>query len=276
MNQVVFLKLGGSLITDKTQPYTPRLDKLAELVSEIGNFLTREPDLHLILGHGSGSFGHYAVKDHLQPHSFHLPADSREPIENKPYWQGFSEVWYWASQLNRHVMDALNTAKIPAIAFAPSALTASADGIITHWDLTSLHSALMAGVIPVIYGDIVFDSVRGGTILSTEKLMSYLAQDLLPQRILLAGLEQAVWADFPTRLRKVDKLTPHTYENLSGAVGGSHGPDVTGGMSSKVEEMLRLVQKLPELTVQIFSGEQSGNLGKVLRGEVVGTLLLGN
>jgi len=276
MDQVVFLKLGGSLITDKTQPYTPRLVKLAELVSEIGTFLTSKPDLHLILGHGSGSFGHFAVKDYLQHHSFDPHRDIQEPIENKPYWQGFSEVWYWASQLNRHVMDALHTAHIPAIAFAPSALTASFDDIITHWDLTSLHSALRAGVIPVIYGDIVFDTVRGGTILSTEKLMSYLAQELLPKRILLAGLENGVWADFPTRIRKVEKLTPQMYESLSRAVGASHGPDVTGGMSSKVKEMLRLVVTLPELTVQIFSGEQSGNLGKVLRGEMVGTLLQGN
>ena len=31
MTELVFLKLGGSLITDKTLPYTPRLEKLADL-----------------------------------------------------------------------------------------------------------------------------------------------------------------------------------------------------------------------------------------------------
>jgi isopentenyl phosphate kinase len=107
-------------------------------------------------------------------------------------------------------------------------------------------------------------------------LISYLAYHLHPKRILLAGLEQAVWADFPARHRKVEKITPLTYNTLSQSVGGSHAPDVTGGMSSKVEEMLLLVRELPEVTVQIFSGEQVGNLEKVLMGEVLGTQVKGD
>jgi isopentenyl phosphate kinase len=33
--EIIFLKLGGSLITDKDKPYTPRLDKLNGLALEI-------------------------------------------------------------------------------------------------------------------------------------------------------------------------------------------------------------------------------------------------
>ena len=38
-NEIVLLKLGGSLITDKDIPYTPRLDKLKELAQEIKTVL---------------------------------------------------------------------------------------------------------------------------------------------------------------------------------------------------------------------------------------------
>ena len=62
--EIVFLKLGGSLITDKDKPYTPRLDKLANLSLEIKTVLDSIPELVLILGHGSGSFGHTAAKKH--------------------------------------------------------------------------------------------------------------------------------------------------------------------------------------------------------------------
>jgi isopentenyl phosphate kinase len=62
MRELVLLKLGGSLITDKTRPYTPRLDKLADLATEIAQALRTHPHLLLILGHGSGSFGHTAAK----------------------------------------------------------------------------------------------------------------------------------------------------------------------------------------------------------------------
>ncbi len=216
MHELVFLKLGGSLITDKTQPYTPRLDKLTQLVAEIKVVLTSGAPLRLVLGHGSGSFGHSAVKDHLMQYAFPQVAGTGRADDRRQYWHGFNEVWYRASQLNRLVIDALHSADVPAIALSPSALASAEDGIIVHWDLASLHAALEAGLLPVIYGDIVFDAVRGGVVLSTEKLMFYLAQKLPPRRILLAGLEQAVWADYPHRLQKVVKITPATYANSFG------------------------------------------------------------
>ena len=62
MQELVLLKLGGSLITDKTRPYTARLDKLADVATQIARALHADPELSLVLGHGSGSFGHTAAK----------------------------------------------------------------------------------------------------------------------------------------------------------------------------------------------------------------------
>jgi isopentenyl phosphate kinase len=263
MDELVFLKLGGSLITDKTQPYTVRRGKLAELAKEIKSALRRTPGLRLVIGHGSGSFGHYAVKEHYP----------NLEIRNKNDWLGFNEVWYRASQLNRYAIEALHDAGIPAMAIQPSASVISRNGAVEHWDLSPLKAALEAGIVPVIFGDMTFDTVKGGTVLSTEVLMFYLAQQLRPRRILLAGLEAAVWADFPARRQRVEKVTPQNYDAVAGKIGGSHGTDVTGGMKSKVEEMLRLVQTIPQMTVQIFSGEESGNVESALNGIALGTLI---
>ena len=63
------------------------------------------------------------------------------------------------------------------------------------------------------------------------------------------------------------------YRNYQAALGAANGADVTGGMESKVREMLALVQEIPGLTVRIFSGEQPGNIQKALAGEAVGTLI---
>ncbi len=272
MDELVFLKLGGSLITDKTQPYTVRRDKLSELAKEIKSALARTlrqaqdgaPELRLVIGHGSGSFGHYAVTEHYP----------NLEIREKKDWLGFNEVWYRASQLNRYVIEALHDAGVPAMAIQPSAAVISRNGVVEHWDLSPLKAALKAGIAPVIYGDMTFDLTKGGTVLSTEVLMFYLAQQLRPQRILLAGLEAAVWADFPARRQRVEKVTPANYDAVAGKVGGSHGTDVTGGMKSKVEEMLRLVQTIPQMTVQIFSGEESGNVERALNGAMLGTVIV--
>ena len=266
MDELVFLKLGGSLITDKSMPYTPRFEKLAELAGEIRAALRTSPKPSLILGHGSGSFGHTAAKQYGTRDGVgkHLPAN---------YWSGFSEVWFQASALNRFVMNALHVEEIPAVALAPvSAVTASA-GKISSWDLGPLKAALAAGLTPVVYGDVVFDGLRGGTVLSTEDLFSYLARELHPQRILLAGLEAAVWADFPQRQRRLETITPASFDGIRSGLGASHGADVTGGMESKVREMLELAQAVPGLSVQIFSGDLPGNVEKALAGENVGTLI---
>ena len=263
MTELTFLKLGGSLITDKTTAYTVRPNKLAALANELKSVLGRDSNLRLVLGHGSGSFGHFAVKEHFP----------RLEIKERADWIGFSEVWYRASQLNRRVMDALHQAGIPSMAIQPSASIIAKNGAVEHWELSPLEHALEVGIVPVIYGDMTFDSVKGGTVLSTEALMFHLAHRLKPSRILLAGLEDAVWADFPERRQRVGRITPKSYNALTGKVGGSHGADVTGGMKSKVEEMLRLVEEIPQIAVQIFSGEEPGNLEKVLLGEQLGTLI---
>ncbi len=272
VTDIIFLKLGGSLITDKTKPYSPRLDSLERLAGEIQAVRAAQPGLKLLIGHGSGSFGHFAVKDALAPHSYPPPPGSG-PQALQDFWNGFAEVWYRASQLNRFVVEALHTAGVPVISFAASASAQAKRGRIKSWDISRVQDALEAGLVPIIYGDIAFDTVKGGTILSTEMLMFHLAHRLHPKRVLLAGLEAAVWADFPQRQQRVEKITPGSFGGLSSGIGGSHGTDVTGGMRSKVEEMLELVGQLPELTVQIFSGEEVGNLERALGGQLIGTLI---
>lgn len=264
MQELVFLKLGGSLITDKTRPYTPRLDILADLASQIAAVRSRIPDLRIVLGHGSGSFGHTAAKQHR----------TREGVSTREGWQGFTDVWFQASALNRFVMQALHEAWIPALAFPPSSMVTASDGKVLLWETTPLGMALAAGILPVIYGDVVFDEVRGGTILSTEDLFMYLAKHFFPERILLAGLEEAVWADYPARSQRVRKVTPESFNEFRQNIGKAAGADVTGGMESKVRQMLELVQAVPGLTVRIFSGEQHGNLAFALEGQQIGTLIV--
>jgi len=277
MKELVFLKLGGSLITDKTQPYTPLLDMMDDLALQIRTALQTHPELRLVIGHGAGSFGHvpaseYRTRDGLPPQPTPLAHRERDGSEDN-YWKGFAEVWYQASTLNRYVMKALHKAEISAIALPPSSSVIASDGQVAIWETTPIRMALASGIVPVIFGDVTYDEIRGGTILSTEDLFMHLAHALNPERILLAGLEAAVWADFPARTKKIETITPASFEQVSAGVGKSHGADVTGGMESKVRQMLALASASPDLTIQIFSGTEPGNLVRALTGETLGTLI---
>ena len=260
---LVLLKLGGSLITDKTRPYTARLETLDDLAGQIAADVRSHPDLRLVLGHGSGSFGHTAASRF----------DTRHGVKSATDWKGFAEVWFQASALNRLVVEALRRADLPAITLSPAASVTACDGKVTDWDLRPLHQALSNGLLPVIHGDAIFDKARGGTILSTEELFIHLVPEFHPERILLAGLEEAVWADFPARTRKLDELIPSDLAGQAGGLQGASGLDVTGGMASKVALMLELVDKNPALEVLIFSGEKPGNVRSALEGGNPGTRL---
>ena len=274
MKELAFLKLGGSLITDKMKPYTPLLDMMDNLAQQIATSLKAQPDLRLVIGHGAGSFGHVAASEYKTRDGYPRPSPlthrERDKTEEN-YWKGFAEVWYQASSLNRYVMEALHKAGLRAIALPPSGSVIASDGQVAVWETTPIRMALAAGMVPVIFGDVVFDEVRGGTILSTENLFAYLVKALSPERVLLAGLEEAVWEDFPARTRRIERITSETFDEIKHGVGGSTAADVTGGMEAKVKEMLNLVQDSPGLRVQIFSGTQPGNIVRALLGETLGT-----
>ncbi len=266
MKELVFLKLGGSLITDKSQPYVPRLDVIEDAALQIATALRARPGLRLVIGHGSGSFGHVAAKQHRTRDG----APERDTVQ-ADYWKGFAEVWYQASALNRLVMKALHKVNVPAVALPPSSSVIASDGKVSIWETTPISMSLGVGLLPVIYGDVVFDEVRGGTILSTEDLFGHLARALNPDYILLAGLESAVWEDFPARTRRVESITPQSFGSFAASLEKSAGVDVTGGMKSKVTQMLDLVQQNPPLKVQIFSGTEPGNIVRALAGATLGT-----
>jgi len=275
--EIIFLKLGGSLITDKDKPYTPRLDKLKDLALEIKTVLDSTPELVLILGHGSGSFGHtaakkYGTRDGVKP----SPRASRAPLPQQgegDYWKGFAEVRFQAAELTRYVMQTLLEAGVPAIPFSPSSSMVSNNRKVTSHNILAMQKALEVHLLPVVHGDVAFDETLGGTILSTEDVFGFLAEHFPPTRILLAGIEAGVWEDFPARTKLVKQIQLEDYEKMRAGISGSASTDVTGGMKAKVEEMFELIKKNKGLTVQIFSAEENGTLIRALKGENIGTLL---
>lgn len=258
---LIFLKLGGSLITDKTRPHTAKFDTLSRLTDEIATALNELPDLKLVLGNGAGSFGHVPAAKY----------NTRQSVVTTQEWRGFSEVWQEAATLNQLVTTSLHKAGLPAIAIHPSSVVTAQDGHVLSWDISPLSTAIEMKLLPVIHGDVVFDTVRGGTILSTEDLFGYLAGVLNPQRILLAGLEEGVWTDYPRRTEYLSEITKDNYEKSTIGLGGSAGTDVTGGMASKVEQSMNLVNKHAGLEVLIFSGVKPGNVSAAISGHNIGT-----
>jgi isopentenyl phosphate kinase len=259
----VFLKLGGSLITDKDQPYTARRDMIARIAAEIAASREANPDLQILLGHGSGSFGHYAAKD----------LGTRDHVDSPQEWLGFQKVWSAAHALNQIVLEEMAKVDLPVISLPPSAAVSARGREPRQWSTYPIQSALEHNLIPVIFGDVIFDEELGGIIYSTEDLFLPLLPMLQPQMVLLAGKEPGVWADYPHNTRIIPLITPASYSDTSDAIRSSASIDVTGGMAAKVQLMLQTVQAYPDTTVYIFSGEEKGSISSALQGKNQGTTI---
>jgi isopentenyl phosphate kinase len=171
------------------------------------------------------------------------------------------------------VADCLHQAGLPVISVLPSASVVCVDGVLSSMDTQLIQTSLAHGLTPLVMGDVALDTVRGGTIVSTEEVFGYLSRQFPVTRILLAGETEGVYERYSPQSPGpiIPNITPQNWAEISSGIGGSRGADVTGGMASKVRDMVALVQANPSITVQIFSGMLEGNVYRALAGELVGT-----
>jgi isopentenyl phosphate kinase len=99
-----FVKLGGSVITDKAGREAADLPLIARLAAEVAAARAARPALRLILGHGSGSFGHhYAAR-------YGVPALSLQPSAS--LWAAGGQIVAWDTA---HVAHALDAGLVPVV-----------------------------------------------------------------------------------------------------------------------------------------------------------------
>ncbi len=256
---LTFIKLGGSLITDKRESQHFHAEVMRRVAGEIAAGI--QPGSQLLIGHGSGSFGHVAAQKYGTMTGVHSPEQ----------WRGFAEVATIARRLNTLVVESLHEAGLPVFAFQPSSSASCVNGKLVHMEVEPIHSALDRDLVPLVYGDVAFDTQRGGTIISTETIFDYLAERLHPSRIMLLGDVEGV---FNTEHSIIPRITSRNLSAIETALGGSHGTDVTGGMASKVRQMVNLAQRVPGLEIRIFGGTMPGQIEAALLGQVTpGTLI---
>jgi isopentenyl phosphate kinase len=265
MPDVVLLKLGGSLITEKAaEKETPRTKLLVRLVEEIAQNAAKLP-FRLIVGHGSGSYGHVAAQRF----------DLASGIHSTDQIPGVSYTQERAAMLHRLVVTGLVKAGALPFSIVPSSCVVAAAGRPIAFADEPFFLALERGLLPVLYGDVVMDREWGASICSTERLF-----ELVVRRLLDRGwtVRRVIWLGETDGLydaagRTVHHLSAADFAQAVQAIGVPAGTDVTGGMRHRVETALALARLgVPSL---LANGLTAGLLEKALRGEEVpGTVVL--
>ncbi len=263
MKGLILVKLGGSSITDIEKPNVARHDVIKRLANEVKSASANKK---IILGHGSGSFGHVLAKKYR----------THEGLINEDSLLGAALTQNVAAQLHRIVIDEFCNAGINALSFPPSSNAITKNRKITHWNVRPIKHALKNGFLPVTCGDVVLDSELGVTIASTEEAFSYLAKKLKPEKIILGGDTDGVFTANPKLVKDAKLIEEINSSNIDEALrgaGASTKVDVTGGMKTKLEYAYNIA-KLYNTKCQIVNINVPGRLHSAIIGEkILGTVI---
>lgn len=259
MKELVLLKLGGSLITDKSKPFTERRDVIEQLAREIHG-AREDSGFNLIVGHGGGSYPHQPARQY----------QTRKGITGPESYKGLALVQDAAARLNRIVVDALIKSGENAVSIQPSSATISEDGKIQEWFTKPIEKLLEYTMLPVVYGDVGIDLKRGCCILSTEEILRFLSEKLGAKRVIMCGKTDGVFTADPnkdTSAKLIPEITKENFPDIQSHLSSSDGIDVTGGMVLKIEQALEISQN--GVSVHIINGNKPGNLKDSLLGKEV-------
>ena len=254
-SNLIYLKLGGSLITNKNQQCTPMLPIIKRLAAEISRFYNYNPSTSILIGHGAGSYGHIQAMRH------NLLTSAHSPVK----WPGVLEVAHAISQLNHILNHELLNVGLRTSVHHPSSTAICHNGDITTLDVDDIKHSIDSNIIPVIHGDICFDEFLGASIVSTELIFAYLSKFLTPTNIYIAGVEEGVYTTFPNG-DVIPFISNSSDRTIFDGITNSRSPDVTGGMQSKVNKMLELTYQNPDVKIHIFSALQPNSLIDTLNG----------
>lgn len=265
MKPIILIKLGGSLLTDKTKPFTAREDTIKRIAQELSE-ATKDSHAMYILGNGAGSFGHVPAKEYCL----------LEGKTDAKSLYGVALTHNAATQLNLLVTTQLLHAGMPAVSLTPAGFITAENGKVISAYLDPLQAFAKLHLRPVIFGDVVSNGNGGYSVVSTDTIMTYIAKHIRIKEYKVTKLIHVGTTDgvYDGQKKTIPVITPKTFEEVKSSIGGSAGVDVTGGMMHKVTEALELVEQ--GIETFIVNGEKERELGRAVRGEKTGGTVLNN
>jgi isopentenyl phosphate kinase len=248
----IIIKIGGSVITDKSARNAPKLEKISEIAKAISSLSGK-----FVLIHGAGSFAHPVVDEHRL----------QDGLSSGDQLRGFMEAKYWLLELQRIVLGEFQRHGVPVSPIMPSSCIVASGGRISSFNLAPIRKFMELGLIPLLHGDLVPDAEKGLSIVSGDQLAMYLAKRMGAKMVIFGCDVDGLFDGDPKEepdARLIPLVTPSNYREALRAAGGSRASDVTGGMRGKVLESIRLARG--GIEVLILNLNRPGDLERAIRG----------
>jgi isopentenyl phosphate kinase len=264
-NNLVLIKIGGSVATYKERPVSANYSAIAGF----SKALSLIKEVPIILVHGGGSFGHYwslKYNMHTRPDNYDI--------------HGISVVHESMIYLNQVIVNSLIKNGLNPYLVSAFGLTTGRRPLTTK--IRQLYTMAQTGLLPVTFGDAIHINNGNYSILSGDVMMTMISRILNPSRVIFAVNTDGVYNNKKSR-RTIRELTRGDIINsqlFSSETNSQTAADITGGMARKVKEALRISSrgidvmivnglKAERITEAILSGPENFQ-GTVIRGRTKG------
>jgi isopentenyl phosphate kinase len=254
---MLLIKLGGSVITDKAKPLTPRVEDIKRLTKEIASVEEKK-----IIVHGAGSFGHIKAAEYELSTGF----------KNISQSEGISLVQCDMRVLNQMLVDAFHEAGVPVASIPAGAITTFDSGQMADFPSDVFAHYLEIGITPITFGDVVVDRSQGVAICSGDDIMMRLAADLKVSRCIFVTAVDGIFARYPPEQgeKPLPIVGPNTRVEFK-----TTDTDVTGSMEKKLAIMIQMTSL--GCTVEVINGLVPDRLRSALANEdYLGTRVRGD
>ncbi|HET8793347.1 MAG TPA: isopentenyl phosphate kinase [Nitrososphaeraceae archaeon] len=223
-NNLVIIKLGGSVITFKEKSLSANI----KAIEDISKILKRIEN-PMILIHGGGSFGHYwSVKFDMHT----------KPAKYDPH--GISKVHTSMLTLNKIILDILEDDGLNLYGISPSSFLKN--GKLDTFKVKELKKMTEHNIIPITYGDIVHIFNNKYFILSGDVLMTTLSKILKPSKIIFTLNVDGLYNNTIDKkiIKEVNFGSKVKLQKQTNFQNDINIADVTGGIKRKVEEAKKI------------------------------------
>ena len=259
-NDVVLLKLGGGLLTDKEKPLSIREDIVKSVIHQIIN-----ANVKIILIHGGGSFGHPLAK------KYQILNGLNTSIPNQLI--GLTETHQVMVQFNSYLINLFLDRKYPALSIQPSSIFIKDSGNTINITLDVVETMLDLDILPVLYGDIIFDKKGSFSIISGDQIMFKLCERLKKynvSKVIFAIESDGIFINTQDSQRKNIKLLseiPSSELDTLDLADLGEKIDVTGGIKGKINSIKEICKF--NIPVQIINGLKERFIFKSLKNKKV-------
>lgn len=255
--EVILLKLGGSLLTDKNQPFSIRKDIVKIAVKQV-----IDANVKLILIHGGGSFGHPLAKQYSIINGFD------KSIPNQIL--GLTQTHQSMNKFNSYLINLFLEKGFPTFSIQSSSIFLRDSSQIITNSIDIIETALDLNILPILYGDIILDKHGSFSIISGDEIIFELCENLKNyaiSKVIFTMETDGLFISDNTKENGYTLLKECTCNELDLINLADMGQkiDVTGGIQGKLNFIKKICNyKIP---VQLINGLHEGYIFKALKNQ---------